>query len=262
MSILGRVGEGAIARFRGLNQLVAAAWAVLQLAARPYPWRRTVRAVFMRQLLFTGFEAVRFVSIVAFMVGISIVVQTQVWLRAAGQSHLLGPVLVAVIVRELGPLLTNFIVIGRSGTAIATELGIMKVNGEVELLDAQGIDPFIYLVMTRSLGVAVSVFCLSVVFIVVSFASGLIFGLLFGAATGDPSAFIASVFGAMRPGDGANLLAKTLVPGLFTGVVCCTEGLRVGSATTEVPQAASRAVVRSVTGLFIVSALISLVTYL
>ena len=57
-------------------------------------------------------------------------------------------------------------------------------------------------------------------------------------------------------------LAKTLIPGLVTGVICCSEGLSVHSAVTEVPQAASRALVRSTAWLFVVSALISAVTYL
>ena len=74
------------------------------------------------------------------MVGISIVVQMQVFLAKVGESALLGPVLVMVIVREAAPLLVNFIVIGRSGPAIAAELGNMKIAGQVHVLDAQGIE--------------------------------------------------------------------------------------------------------------------------
>ena len=262
MSWVGNIGAGTIQRWRGLRYLLAVAWTVVIVAARRSTWNRSVRNVLARQILFTGFDATRFVSLIAFMVGISIVVQTQVWLTAVGQTQLLGPVLVMVVVREVGPLLANFVVIGRSGTAIATEIGNMKVNGEIRALDAMGLDPFIYLVVTRAFGVALSVFCLTVVFVAVSFFSGYVSGLLLGMTAMEPSRFIDTVFGAVRPADALNLFVKTLIPGLLTGVICTTEGMSVGSAVTEVPQAATRGVVRSTTALFITSALVSLVTYL
>jgi phospholipid/cholesterol/gamma-HCH transport system permease protein len=262
MSWVGNIGRATLDKAGNLRHLLAVAWTVLCVAAKPRYWRRTVRNVLARQILFTGYDATGFVSLIAFLVGISIVVQTQVWLTAVGQTQLLGSVLVTVIVREVGPLLTNFVVIGRSGTAIATELGNMKVNGEVHVLDSQGLDPFIYLVVTRSLGVAVSVFCLTIVFIVVSFASGYLSGILMGATSMAPMQFTDTVFRALSKADVFNVLVKTFIPGLFTGAICCSEGLSVGAAVTEVPQAATRGVVRSTGSLFITSAIVSLVTYL
>ncbi len=262
MRWVGHIGGHTIAKWRSLRYLLAVAWGVLVVAVKPRHWRRTVRNVLARQILFTGYDATRFVSLIAFMVGISIVVQAQVGLTAVGQSQLLGPILVAVVIREVGPLLTNFVVIGRSGTAIATELGNMKVSGEVHMLDAQGLDPFVYLVMTRVLGVAVSVFCLTVIFVAVSFVSGFFIGALLGVTPMDPLRFIDTVLGALTKSDVLNLLIKTFVPGILTGVICCTEGLGVGTATTEVPQAATRGVVRSITALFVTSAIVSVVTYL
>ncbi|MFH0952709.1 MAG: ABC transporter permease [Verrucomicrobiota bacterium] len=262
MNWLARTGDAVLKRGRAVRYLASVTWGVLCAAARRSSWPRTVRNVLARQILFTGIEAHRFITLVAFMVGISIVVQTQVWLSEFGQKELLGPILVMVIVREVGPLLVNFIVIGRSGTAMATELGNMKVSGEVHVLDAQGLDPFVYLVMPRVLGAAISVFCLTVLFIVVSFISGYLSGILLGANTGEPGLFAESVFKAVRPADVLNLLVKTLVPGLVTGAICCTEGLSIGGATTEVPQATTRALVRSAAALFVISAVVSVLTYM
>lgn len=262
MTWVGQVGERTITRWRNLRYVVAVTWTVLVVALRPGTWGRTVRNVLARQILFTGFDATGFVSLIALMVGISVVVQTQVGLSAVGQTQFLGPVLVAVIIRELAPLLTNFVVIGRSGTAIATELGNMKVSGEVRLLDAQGLDPFMYLVIPRVLGVAISVFCLTIIFVVVSFVSGYLSGLLLGATSFNPLRFADTVMGALTQADVLNLIIKTFVPGCLTGAICCTEGISVGTATTEVPQAATRGVVRSIGALFITSLLVSLVTYL
>jgi len=235
---------------------------VLWVALFPRHWRAPVRNVLARQILFTGFQARRFVAILACLVGVSVVVQAQVWTAALGQASLLGPILVMVIFREVGPLLANFIVIARSGTAMATELAYMRVTSETHVLDAQGIDPFIYLVMPRVIGAAVSVFCLTVIFIVVAVSSGFLSGILLGANTGDPWLFIDSVFGALKPADLFNLCAKTLVPGALMGTICCIEGLKIRGVITEVPQAASSAVVKSIMALFITSALVSLLMYL
>lgn len=262
MNILVLPGRYFLARWRFLRYLAAVTATVAAVCFKRGTFRTTVRNVLARQVLFTGFEAIGFVSLLAFLVGIAVVVQAQVWLVRAGQAALLGPLLVMVIVREIGPLLVNFVVIGRSGTAIATELGNMNVSGEVRLLDSLGLDPLIYLVVPRVLGVMISVFCLTILFITVSFGSGYISGVLLGASTASWQFFARSVLGAIQPEDIFNLLAKTLIPGLLTGVICSVEGLGVSRAITEVPQAATRAVVRSVTALFLTSVIISVFTYL
>ena len=262
MQFLRALGHGVITKWLEVRYTVAVAVSVVGAACLPRHWRRTVRNVLARQILFTGYQATKFVSTVALLVGVSVVVQAQVWTAALGQSSLLGPVLVMVIIREVGPLLTNFIVIARSGTAMATELASMRVMGETHVLDAQGIDPFIYLVMPRAIGAAISIFCLSVIFIGVSMIGGFLSGILLGANTGGPWMFLDSVFAAIAPADVFNLLAKTLIPGLLMGTICSIQGLSISGVATEVPQAATRAVVKSIMAMFVTSALVSLLTYL
>ena len=262
MRFLRGMGIGVVTTWTGISYTVSVAASVLWVALFPRHWRRTVRNVLARQILFTGFQATRFVATVSLLVGVSVVIQVQVWTAALGQSALLGPVLVMVIFREVGPLLANFIVIARSGTAMATEMASMRVLGETHVLDAQGIDPFIYLILPRAMGAAISIFCLTVIFIGVSVLGGFLGGILLGANTGGPWRFIESVFGALAPADVFNLLAKTLLPGLLMGTICCIEGLKIKGFATEVPQAASRAVVKSIMALFITFAVVSLLTYL
>ncbi len=261
MRLLGYLGRITLAQGRAIIRLFAVAWALLLLAWHPRNWPRTVRAVFARQILFTGVEALKFVTLVAFLTGIAVVVQAQLWLGKAGQSALLGPILVMVIIREVAPLLVNFIVIGRSGTAIATELANMRIAGEIRVLEAQGLDTLAYLALPRALGMAVSVFCLTIAFIAISFISGYAGGILMGVGAGDPRLFMDSILKDVHLPDVFNLLAKTLIPGILTSVICILEGLSVQRAITEVPQAATRAVMRSIAALFIVSLLISILSY-
>jgi len=242
--------------------LVAVIWTILCRASRRCHWPRTVRAVLARQILFTGVEALSFVALIAGAVGISVVVQAQLWMRMFGQTQMLGPVLVMVIVREAAPLLVNFIVIGRSGAAMAVEMANMKVSGEVNVLESQGIDTLDYLAMPRVLAMAVSIFCLTMAFILISFVSGYACGILTGVMNNDPEVFVEGIFKALGPGDIANVLAKTLIPGLLTAAICVMEGLNAPPAVTWVPIAASRAVVRSIAALFVLSAIVSILTYI
>lgn len=260
-TVIGKIGEKTLSRMHSTMHLFAVLWTILLLATRKTTWTRTIRNVFSRQILFTGVEALKFVSLVAVMTGLSVVIQAQIWLGKTGQSQMLGTILVIVIVREVAPLLVNFIVIGRSGTAVAVEMANMKVMGEIHLLETQGIDPLIYLLVPRVLAMSICVFCLTVWFIVISFSSGYLFGILAGVGAIAPDLFLTSVFRAVHLPDVFSLLTKTFLPGLFTAVICATEGIGVSGAITEVPQAATRAVVGSIAALFLVSAIISILTY-
>jgi len=209
-----------------------------------------------------GVEPLEFVCGVATFVGVSVVVQLAFWTNKAGQSQLLGPLLVAVVARELGPLLTNIIVIVRSSSAMATELGVMKINGDVDAMEAQGRDPFLHLVLPRVLGVAVSTLCLTIVFILVALASGYLFGAWLGTGSRDIWFFINTVVNALHPKDMISILAKSILPALFTSASCCIGGLGVGKSVSNIPCATQRALTRSIAGLFVISAVTSLLTYL
>ena len=260
--VVSAVGSGTLRYIARVSYTLGVTVSVLRLAVKPSTWRRTVRDALARQVLFSAVDAAPFTAMVAFLVGISVVVQAQLWLGRVGQTQLLGPVLVAVVLRELGPLLANFIVIGRSGNAIAAELGHMRLSGEVRVLDAQGLDPLLYLVVPRALATMMAVLCLTVIFIFVCLFSGYWFGWLVGTRGAGILGFLESVARAIGPWDLFNVVAKSLVPGLLAGVICSTEGLSVADSITDVPKAIARGVQWSVVMLFFASALISLATYL
>ena len=175
---------------------------------------------------------------------------------------MVGPLLVAVVARELGPLLINLVVIVRSGSAMTTELGVLKISGEIRALEKQGTDPFLHLVMPRMLGVTVSTFCLTVVFILVAFASGYLFAAGTGKGSRDLLLFADTVTSAVQPKDVLNIVAKSILPALFASASCCIGGLGVGGSDVEIPPATQSALTRSVAGLFVVSSVVSLLTYL
>jgi phospholipid/cholesterol/gamma-HCH transport system permease protein len=254
-------GKYARGHWDDLRHAAAVIGTVLGTSLRPRYWSAPVRKAFARQVLTNGVEPVGFVCALAGFVGISVVVQLTFWVGEAGQSQLLGPLLVAVVARELGPVLINLVVIVRSGSAMTTELGVLKINGGVSALQGQGADPFLHLVMPRVLGVALSTFCLTIVFILVAFASGFLFAAWTGKGSGGWSLFADTVSRAVQPKDVLNILAKSILPALFASASCCIGGLDVTGSFTEIPQATQRALTRSVAGLFVISAVVSLLTY-
>lgn len=261
MNLLSRAGGGVVEWLRDLRHLLAVVTAIIFLAVQPRHWPRTVRNVLARQILFTGVEAVGLVAGIAFVVGISLVLQAQVWLGRVGQRQLLGPLLVVVIVREFAPILANLVVIIRSASAVAAEMANMQLSGEVRVLDAQGLDPLLYLVMPRVVGMAICVFGLALVFAVVSLFSGYLFGALLGTSI-RPIDFINSILGSLSVADVLNLVTKSVLPAAVTAAICCIEGLGVETAATEIPRATSRGLQRSVIDMFIIAGAVSVLTYL
>lgn len=262
LQALAGVGSFAHSQWNELRHAAAVIGTVLCVCVQPRCWVRAVRKAFARQVLAIGVEPLWFVGAVAVFVGMSVVVQLSFWTGEAGQSQLLGPLLVAVVARELGPVLINLVVIVRSGSAMTTDLGVHKINGDVRALEAQGGDPFLHLVLPRVLGMAMATFCLTIVFILVAFASGFLFAAWMGKGSRDLFLFADTVSSAVQPKDIFNILAKSILPALFASASCCIGGLGVGGSVAEIPQATQRALTRSVAGLFVISAVVSLLTYL
>jgi phospholipid/cholesterol/gamma-HCH transport system permease protein len=260
--LTGRLGGAFWAQWDELRHVAAVIGTVICAGVRPRLWERSVRKAFALQVLAIGVEPLWFVGAVAIFVGMSVVVQLTFWMGEAGQSQLVGPLLVTVVARELGPVLINLVVIVRSGSAMTTGLGVLKIDGEVRALEARGGDPFLQLVMPRVLGTAVSTFCLTMVFILIAFASGYLFAAWTGKGSRDLLLFADTVSNAVQPKDVFNILAKSILPALFASASCCVGGLGVGGSVTDIPQATQRALTRSVAGLFVISAAVSLLTYL
>jgi phospholipid/cholesterol/gamma-HCH transport system permease protein len=219
--------------------------------------RRLVHGIMLTQVMFTGVQALSLVSVIGMLIGASIIIQTNLLVPADGE--LIGRVLVAVVLRELAPLITAVVVAGRSGTAIATELGNMKVNSEVLALSSLGVDPLRYVVLPRMVGCVVSVVALMIYFSIVSLTAAFTIGIV--ASGSSLSSFQQGVAGSVMPHDLVLFLAKGVGLGTIVGWLSCHFGLEVKSSPTEVPQQASRAVVMSLLGCVVYNTALTLGFY-
>lgn len=211
------------------------------------------------QVRFTALDALGLVVGTGLLLGAVTLIQAFTQLSGLGVENYLGVLMVLIVLRELGPLLTAILVIGRSATAITAELGTMQLNSEVDALAVHGVNPFQYLLLPRWLGVLVSVFVLVMAFDAAALAGGyLVARLKYGITLGF---FMDSVRQALSNGDFAATLLKVF---LFSGAItfhACHFGLRIQRSPTEVPQAVTRTVVTALVAVFALDALIAALFY-
>lgn len=223
------------------------------------PVRRPVLRVILKQLYFTGLETLKVIVVTSVLLGTVIITQV-ISLIGVGNEGLTGKVLVWVVVRELGPLLTAIIVIARSGAAIATELGFMRINGEIASLESLGIPCQQYLIMPRVLGVTAAVVVLTIYFEILSIAGGFLVASLGWHVQFE--AFSQGLFSIMTLSELAVSLLKSVSFGLFLSAACCRQGLMVERSATQIPQAATKGVMQSLFLIFILDGLITMATLL
>jgi phospholipid/cholesterol/gamma-HCH transport system permease protein len=212
-----------------------------------YWWRAPVRRVLLRQLYFTGFESLWLIVPIGVAVGAIIVSQLHYGIGQSGAETL--RLLAGILLTELAPLLTTLILIARSSSAMASELAAMRVNNEIWMLQQFGIGPLHYLVLPRVTGMLLA----SVVLAVYLACAAMLTAALM---TSGPNAFTdLRLLGDVLPlGDMLEGLVKTAVFSLVVAVIACRAGLRAGHAMTEIPRAASRAVVGSLLAVFLIDA--------
>ena len=213
--------------------------------------------VLLRQVWFSALQALPLIVVLVSILSFLVISQAVQELGRLGATELIGRLMVVAIVRELGPLITALALAGRSGTAIAAELATNKVLGEVNALEAMGIDPLHYHVLPRLGAAVLSVFGLIIVFDLTAIFSGLVAASANGMA---PQRYFDIVLASLTFGDVWLTISKALVFGLVVGVIPSYQGLAVRGSPTEIPIAASQAAVGSILAIFLLSGLFVLLT--
>lgn len=218
----------------------------------PGAGRRVSGRVLANQLRFTALEGVGFIVLLSGVLSFLVISSAVQQLGAVGATDLIGKLMVVVIVRELGPLLTALAVIGRSGTAIAAELATNTVMGEVQALEAMGIEPYHYLVLPRLAGSIGSVMMLIVIFDSVAIFTGMIAA---GANGMNAERYFSGVLATLTTGDIGVSLLKGVIFGAVVGLWPSFQGLSVKADPTEIPRAVIRSTVGAIAMIFVTAAL-------
>jgi phospholipid/cholesterol/gamma-HCH transport system permease protein len=216
--------------------------------------KNVIRPRIRQEIARAGVALLPMFFFVALALGFLVVGQTVSALAKVGAINYLGSTMVIVVVRELGPLLAAMLVLARVGTANVIELGTARAMGEVEALEALGIDPVHYLIMPRVIGMALGVFALTVYLIIGALGSGYLFAFLQDVPL-TPGDYFKQIVESLGWLDFALLALKTIAFGFFIAIVTCYHGLAQPWRLEEVSRVAGRAVTQGVIVCVLIDAL-------
>lgn len=191
-----------------------------------------------------GADSAPLVAVVSAFAGAMLVVQGYATLAKLGAPELLGLFIALGGVREVFPLIAAGTIGAKAGSAIAAELGTLRIGEQLDALEVMAVDPIEHLVAPRLLAALL----MTPLVLVVSTVVGLGAAFLTAAVQlgVDPGSYLARLYGALTPGDLGAVMVKGVVFGAIIAVVTAAEGFATSGGPAGVGRAANRAVVRAV----------------
>ncbi len=211
----------------------------MMLTFRP-PFR--VRLL-LKQMEFVGVKSTLVVVLTGLFSGMVLALQGYYGFRKFGGETLLGATVALSLLRELGPVLTGLMVTARAGSAMAAEIGTMRVTEQIDALEVMAVNPIHYLVVPRLWAAILMVPLLTVLADVVGIAGGYFVGVILLHI--DAGIYIAKMKELVELSDIANGLYKAFVFGAILAVVGCFKGYHARGGAEGVGRATTQAVVIS-----------------
>jgi len=260
VEIFGKIGssvEGGLAYLGALTSLAGRAAYFTFIApfqGKPIRFQRAVA-----QAMEAGVRALPILSLITFFIGLILALQAAYELKRFGAISFVANAVALSMTRELGPLITAVIVIGRSGSAFAAELGTMKVSEEIDALETMAINPVSFLVAPKFVAMILMLPCLT---IWANFM-GILGGSLFGVAQADFTfwRYIIASIDALFMRDVVTGLVKSFMFGVTITAVGCLEGLNTTGGAEQVGRSTTRAVVMSIFLVILVDLVFTMLFY-
>jgi phospholipid/cholesterol/gamma-HCH transport system permease protein len=238
---VGDATERSVAYIGGLAQLFGKSLQLLFLS--PLKRGRLLeRAV--HQAMAVGVSALPIISLITFFIGVIIALQGAYELQRMGAMQLVPSLVAISITRELGPLVTSIVVIGRSGSSFAAEIGTMRVTEELDALETMALNPVAFLVVPKFLAMTVMMPCLALWADFMGVLGGCVFGV--AGANFTFGSYLIATRDALVMHDVTSGVIKSLVFGLVITAVGCQEGFSTGAGAEEVGRSTTSAVVISI----------------
>ena len=212
-------------------------------------------APIFRQMVFIGVRAAPMVALTAFSVGVTLAMQAAHSLQQLGAEMFVPDLVMLSILREMGPVLIAVIVIGRSGSAVAAELGTMKVSEEIEALEVMAINPVQYLVVPRFLAMLVMLPALTIF--------GNYIGVLGGwavcrfALDFNTAGYVLRALESANTWDLYSGMIKSAVFAWIVITVACNAGLHVEGGAEGVGQSTTASVVQALLAMLVTNAILT-----
>lgn len=189
----------------------------VQIFSLPFPYQAS-----MKQIVFVGARSMLVITVSGLFVGMVLSLQFYDTLVRFGSVGLLGSAVGLSLIRELGPVLTALMVIGRAGSAMCAEIGIMRTDNQIDALDCMAIDTYRYLFAPRILAGIIAVPILTAAFILFGIFGGYIVGVwIFDVSAG---AYFQSMMDTVNLRDLFMGFSKSIVFGLLIVWIACDKG--------------------------------------
>lgn len=231
-------------------------YALAVVLRRPRPRILDLRET-IDQMVEAGVKSVPVAMVTAMFTGMVMALQTGLTLerKMAGISQYLGGMVSVVMLRELGPVLTALIVTGRVGSAMAAEIGSMRVTEQVDALETLATNPIKYLVVPRS----VAMICMLPILTIFADIIGVLGGALvahfrFGQSV---AMYVENALQIVVMGDLFSGLTKTVFFGLIIAAVSCYKGFLTEGGAEGVGKSTTSAVVISSMGILLADYLLT-----
>ena len=206
----------------------------------------------------SGANAVGITALLGFLIGVILAFQAAIAMGKFGAEIYVADLVVIVLFRELGPLLTAFVLAARTGSAFAAEIGTMKVNEEIDALTTMGLEPVRFLVVPRMLA---TVFATPLLTMFNNLFGLIGCGLVMISIGFAPITFLNQIQGAADLTDLFGGLAKTFVFGFLIASIGCLRGLQTKTGASAVGDSATRAVVTGIIAIVLADGVFAVVYY-
>ncbi len=205
-----------------------------------------------------GANAMPLIMMAGFLIGVIMAFQSALPLKQMGSDVFVANVVAFAVLRELGPLITAIILAGRTGSAIAAEIGTMKINEEVNALTTMGLEPVRFLVISRMLGIVF----LAPLLTVVSDFFGMLGGAIVFQSFGYSSAtYLNQITSTVDLGDVLGGIFKAIPFAIAIGGIGCLRGLQTKTGASAVGESTTSSVVTGMVMIIILDGVISAIYY-
>jgi phospholipid/cholesterol/gamma-HCH transport system permease protein len=210
------------------------------------------------QTFFTGVEVFPVLFVVATLFGAITIIEAMSMMGRMGFSDFVGSMIVIVTIRDLGPILTAFLIAGRSGSSLTTYIGSMVINYEVDALATMGVNPIRFLVMPSLIGGCIAMLIMNIFFSASAICAGFLVtksAIYLAGITGVSadmtniqltwSYLSTEILNAITLEDFIFIIVKPLVFGAIITTNACYQALNIQRDVRQVPKAVSRSVIKS-----------------
>ena len=226
----------------GVRRLGGAAIFLARLLAQCLPALGRPRLI-VAQIYNTGARSLIIIMLSGLFVGMVLGLQGYDLLRRFGSEDVLGTAAALGLLRELGPVITALLFAGRAGTALTSEIGLMRATDQLTAMEIMAVDPLRYVAAPRFLGAVIAVPLLTAIFAVVGLFGAQLIGVqLMGI---DPGTFWSQTQDAVGMRDISEGLMKSAVFGTACALVAVYEGYNSEPTAAGVGLATTRTVVAS-----------------